>query len=283
MSESVLRLVSRLEAYHPDLIFNLAEGHHGRFREAFYPALFHELGFPYTGSDAYTLALTLDKHITKLLLRANGVRTPEWQFLRSIDDLRMSKLRLPVIVKPNYEGSSKGITQDSIAETSRDLRRKVQDALMHYPEGILVEEFIAGKDVTVPFLAAIENDYGGVLSPSEYVVEGRSMHGRPYSIYDYELKNTYDEDVSILAPASASSSSLGEMRRSAHDAFHLVACQDLGRVDFRLTWDGVPYLLEINPLPSLERGAAIYAAAEVEGLSSDGVIASIMLSACERR
>jgi D-alanine-D-alanine ligase len=195
----------------------------------------------------------------------------------------MSKLRLPAIVKPNYEGSSKGITQDSIAETSRDLRRKVQDALMHYPEGILVEEFIAGKDVTVPFLAAIENDYGGVLSPSEYVVEGRSMHGRPYSIYDYELKNTYDEDVSILAPASASSSSLGEMRRSAHDAFHLVACQDLGRVDFRLTWDGVPYLLEINPLPSLERGAAIYAAAEVEGLSLDGVIASIILSACERR
>jgi D-alanine-D-alanine ligase len=73
MSESVLRLVSRLEAYHPDLIFNLAEGHHGRFREAFYPALFHELGFPYTGSDAYTLALTLDKHITKLLLRQTAL------------------------------------------------------------------------------------------------------------------------------------------------------------------------------------------------------------------
>src|SRR5450759_4527783 len=76
------RTAARLEAYSPDMIFNTAEGRRGRFREAFYPALFDELGFPYTGSDAYALALTLAKQLCKLILREHGVRTPGWQYLQ---------------------------------------------------------------------------------------------------------------------------------------------------------------------------------------------------------
>src|SRR5688572_470125 len=72
------RIVSRLEAYSPDLIFNTAEGRRGRFREAFFPALFDQLGIPYTGSDAYSLAVTLDKQLTKLITREQGIRTPGW-------------------------------------------------------------------------------------------------------------------------------------------------------------------------------------------------------------
>src|SRR6476661_3610650 len=111
------RTVSRLEAYTPDLIFNTAEGKRGRFREAFFPALFEELGFPYTGSDAYALAVTLDKQLSKLILREEGVRTPGWQFVEKVSELRSDDLHFPVIVKPNFEGSSKGITQDSVAES----------------------------------------------------------------------------------------------------------------------------------------------------------------------
>src|SRR6476661_3963722 len=81
------RTVSRLEAYMPDLIFNTAEGRRGRFREAFYPALFDQLGFPYTGSDAYALAVTLDKQLTKLVLREHGIRTPGWQFIEAAAEL----------------------------------------------------------------------------------------------------------------------------------------------------------------------------------------------------
>src|SRR6187549_3701359 len=81
------RTVSRLEAYSPDLIFNTAEGRRGRFREAFFPALFEELGFPYTGSDAYALAVTLDKQLTKLILKEHGIRTPGWQFVEHMAEL----------------------------------------------------------------------------------------------------------------------------------------------------------------------------------------------------
>ncbi len=81
------RIVARLEAYSPDLIFNTAEGRRGRFREAFYPALFDELGFPYTGSDAYALAVTLDKQLTKMILEKHGIRTPAWQFVEHLEEL----------------------------------------------------------------------------------------------------------------------------------------------------------------------------------------------------
>src|SRR5882762_10422902 len=110
LATAIERLGHRLEPYSPDLIFNTAEGRRGRFREAFFPALFDELGFPYTGSDAYALAVTLDKSLTKLMLGEHGVVSPRGQFIDDLADLRLEGWRFPLIVKPNFEGSSKGIT-----------------------------------------------------------------------------------------------------------------------------------------------------------------------------
>src|SRR5215472_10212816 len=106
-------LAARIEAYVPDLIFNTAEGRRGRAREAFYPALFEELGFPYTGSDAYVLTVTLDKWLTKMVMAAQGVDTPRARLVTLRDLPYLDKegslgVPVPAIVKPNYEGSSKG-------------------------------------------------------------------------------------------------------------------------------------------------------------------------------
>jgi len=119
-----------------------AEGRRGRFREAFYPALFDELGFPYTGSDAWVLAVTLDKALTKLVLREHGVVSPKGQFIEDISELKLDGWRFPVIVKPNFEGSSKGITQDSVVEDRQRLRALAERQLARFPAGVLVEEFI---------------------------------------------------------------------------------------------------------------------------------------------
>ncbi|MBN1206217.1 MAG: ATP-grasp domain-containing protein [Myxococcaceae bacterium] len=276
------RTVARLEAYSPDLIFNTAEGRRGRFREAFYPALFDELGFPYTGSDAYALAVTLDKQLTKLILAKHGIRTPGWQYVEKLSELTAENLRFPVIVKPNFEGSSKGITQDSIAETLDEVRQKVAHALARYPAGVLVEEYITGRDVTVPFLASVDNDYDGVLCPVEYVIDQSAVAGRKYQIYDYDLKVKSYNAVRVRAPAGIPAKTAEDMRKMAQTIFRVLDCRDLGRIDFRLSDAGVPYFLEINALPSLEPGAGIYAAAELEGLHLDGVIGSIIQSAAKR-
>src|ERR1043165_2885841 len=106
-------LLERLEQIDPDVIFNTAEGQGGRMREAFYPALFDELAIPYTGSDAYTNAITLDKWLTKLVVAKAGVDPPRGPLVPAgTPDAVLERgcgLAYPVIVKPNYEGSSKGI------------------------------------------------------------------------------------------------------------------------------------------------------------------------------
>lgn len=276
------RTVARLEAYSPDLIFNTAEGRRGRFREAFYPALFDELGFPYTGSDAYALAVTLDKQLTKLILKEHGIRTPEWQYVEQLAELRPQALRFPVMVKPNFEGSSKGITQDSVAETVDEVKQKVASALAKYPAGVLVEEFVQGRDLTVPFLADVKNDYGGVLSPVEYVIDPTYRPDRRYKIYDYDLKTRDDKAVQVRAPAQISQETAEMVRQASQTIFRVLDCKDLGRLDFRLSDAGVAYFLEINALPSLEPGAGIYVAAELEGLHLDAVVGSIIKSAVKR-
>lgn len=277
------QLVARLEAFSPDLIFNTAEGRRGRFREAFFPALFEELGFAYTGSDAYVLALTLDKQLTKLVLREHGVRTPGWQFVEKLSDLKAEELHFPVIVKPNFEGSSKGITQDSVAENVESLRAKVADALVRYPAGLLVEEFIVGKDLTVPFLENVDNDFDGVLAPVEYVVDPHYTQGKKFSIYDYDLKTKFDESVTVKAPAAIAPEMSERLRKIARSVVQKLDCHDLGRLDFRLSDAGVPYFLEINALPSLQPGAGLYAAAELDGLHFDAVIGAIIDNAAKRQ
>src|SRR5437762_968211 len=142
-------LLERLEQIDPDIIFNTAEGQSGRMREAFYPALFDELGVPYTGADAYTNAITLDKWLTKLVVQKAGIDVPRGALVtvRNFDECLQRGLGLafPVIVKPNYEGSSKGIYNgaigSSVIKEPKELPAALKSALRQYPDGVLVEEY----------------------------------------------------------------------------------------------------------------------------------------------
>ncbi len=276
------RTVTRLEAFGPDLIFNTAEGRRGRFREAFFPALFDELGMPYTGSDAYALALTLDKQLTKLVLVQHGIPTPRWQYVEDGAQLQVNALRYPVIVKPNFEGSSKGITQDSVVEDPVRLHEVVRESLSRYPAGLLVEEFIAGRDVTVPFLEAAAPERGGVLQPVEYLIDPAAGAGRRYAIYDYDLKTRLERYVTVRAPAKVKRSQAERILDLCGRVYRQLGIRDLGRIDLRLGEDGSVHFLEINALPSLEPGAGIYSAAALEGLHADAVLGAVIQSAVAR-
>jgi D-alanine-D-alanine ligase len=276
------RTVARLEAFGPDLVFNTAEGRRGRFREAFFPALFDELGMPYTGSDAYALAVTLDKQLTKLILSQHGVTTPRWQFVERPAELQVNALRYPVMVKPNFEGSSKGITQDSVVEDPLQVHEALERALARYPAGVLVEEFIAGRDVTVPFLEKAAPERDGVLQPVEYVVDAAVAGPRRHAIYDFDLKTRLEDAVSVRVPAKLTRPQKDRLVEQSATVFRALGIRDLGRIDFRVAEDGRIYFLEINALPSLEPGAGIYAAAALEGLHQDGVLGAVVESAVER-
>ncbi|HXU83621.1 MAG TPA: ATP-grasp domain-containing protein [Polyangia bacterium] len=277
-------LAARIESYGPDLIFNTAEGRRGRTREAFYPALFEELGFPYTGSDAYGMTVTLDKWMTKLILGAQGIDTPRARLvvpddLRRMREIGLAGLAFPVIVKPNYEGSSKGIGDDAIARDGRALAEMLPKALRRYPAGVIVEEFIPGNDVTVPFIEGLGDE--GVLLPVDYVIDPGARSR--FNIYDYRLKSTESNRVSVRCPPDLPRDVVSRLRGISKLAARTLGIRDLGRIDFRLAEDGRIYLLEVNALPSLERGASTFAAAAREGLDYDGALSAIVASAARRQ
>ncbi len=290
-------LVRRLETLQPDLVFNTAEGTHGRFREAFYPGLFEELGLPYTGSDAYVCALTLDKQLTKMLVAHHGVPTPRWVFvdaggggaaaprqaLDAATRAALAALTFPVIVKPNYEGSSKGVTVDSVVEDAAALEVRVRDMLARYPSGLLVEEFIVGRDIVVPFLERASPATGGVLAPVSYKFDEAVTGARKYSIYDYELKCVSPDAVSVECPAPVDDAAGARITELSAAAFRALGMRDLGRIDWRLTDDGRLYFLEVNALPSLEPGAGIYLSAALAGLTRvEDVLGAVVDSAAAR-
>ncbi len=279
-SGSASRLTSRLEALRPGMVFNTAEGRRGRYREAFYPGLFEQLAIPYTGSDAYACALTLDKQLSKIVVARSGLLTPRWTFLQKGDPVVEPELTFPVIIKPNFEGSSKGITQDSIVETSGQFCERAGQLLAQYPAGLLAEEYITGRDIVVPFLEAASPETGGVLEPSEYEYVDSS---RKWAIYDYALKIEGFDGLRVRTPADLTPELRDRVVDAARRAVRALTIRDVGRIDFRLTESGELYFLEVNALPSLERGASIYEAGKLAGLDSEArVLERILQSAATR-
>lgn len=272
---SITKVIHALEAFTPDLVFNTAEGEKGRFRESLYPSILTQLDIPYTGSDPFTCAMTLDKNLTKLAIAQVDVPTPKSILVQKESELKGHQLRFPLMLKPNAEGSSKGITVDSVVENQEELNQRLPALIKKYPDGMLVEEFIIGKDVTVPYIAG-----RGILEPIEYVFD---ISERKYQIYDYALKNELSHQVEIRCPASISEETKKKIQTNGKKIIEKLGIKDFARIDFRVTKDGEPYFIEINALPSLEEGAGIYEAAKRTGLASElEVIDSIIKSAVTR-
>ena len=248
----------------PDLVFNIAEGVRGACRESIVPAWLDHLGIPYTGSDGLTLAIGLDKALTKTLAATRGVRTPPFRRVGNLADLETLDLDFPLFVKPNAEGSSMGIRRSSAVRTPEKLRERVAWVLDHYGQDCLIEQFAPGREFCIGILGNGEP----ALLP---IVELRS----PGGFYCYEHKSSHRTE--LRCPAEVSGELDDEMRRMASDAFRVLRCRDLARVDLKLDAAGRPTFLEINPLPGLSPHYGIFPhQARAGGVSYDDLIARVM-------
>ncbi len=271
--------IRKLEDCQPDVILNTAEGFRGIGRESLAPICFEQLGLHYAGPGSYQCFLTLDKYLTKQLVRAAGVLTPESHVVHHLDDLPpvLRELTFPVFAKPNFEGSSKGIDKTSICSNPRELKSYLSKKLRHFTEGILVEKYVDGKDVTVPFISNLGDE--GVLEPVEYFrtdFEGNW-------IYDYDLKNTDDSKVQVRCPAKLEPPVLASITAAMKKVVGALSIVDMARADFRVTPTGEVYFIEINALPSLQPGAGIFEASKNLGLGYDETILHIVASALARK
>ena len=228
-----------------DVVFNIAEGLIGRNREAQVPALCELLAIPYTGSDSATLAVALDKALAKKVLRQHGILTPEFQLFETGRERLSPTLKFPVIVKPNAEGSSKGIGSASVTADEASMRVVVKDLLEKYRQPALVEEYIPGREFTIGLLGERRPR---ILPPMEIVFKDRSVE-RP--VYDFQVKQEWEKHVEYSCPAKLTPTELRSLERAARDTFDALDCRDVARVDVRMNDKGQVYVLEVNPLPGL--------------------------------
>ncbi len=268
-------LPAALAAADVEVVFNIAEGKGQRGREAHVPALLELLGIPYTGSDAVTLGITLDKPLASTLVRAAGVATPRGIVLTAADDQLPVDLRFPVIVKPVHEGSSKGISSDSIVFDEAALRRQVGKVATRYRQPVLCEEYVEGREITVGLLGLPVR----VLPPMEIVF----LDDSELPLYSFEVKRRFEELVRYEIPAPLAPDELAATERASLAAFEALGCRDVARLDFRLDEAGVPHFLECNPLPGLAPGVGdLIFIAEADGLSFEDLIGEILAGALRR-
>jgi D-alanine-D-alanine ligase len=248
-----------------NVVFNAlhgGDGENGRLQ-----ALLDMSGIAYTGSGMLASALAMDKNMAKRVFVAEGIPTPAWMMFDNPKSFTYAEveesLGTPLIVKPNAQGSTVGLTLVDKAS----LWDKALAAAFKWDDRVIVEEFIAGRE-----LAA------GVLGDQPLpVVEVKPKHG----IYDYECKYT-DGMTEYLCPATITAAQTRACKEQALEAFRVLGCKGYARADFRMTADGHLYCLEVNTLPGMTSHSLVPKAAKVAGIEFSDLVARICQLAIKR-
>lgn len=277
----------RVRAARPDLVFNIAEGLHGASREAQVPAILEMLGIPYTGSDPLTLALCLDKSRAKEVLAYRGVPTAPFSLVEEPADLEKTRaLAFPLMVKPLFEGSSKGIRDDQVVGDAQTLEDRVLRVLRQYRQPALVEAFLPGREFTVAILGNLPDLR--VLPPVEIRFDSFPAGANP--IYSWEAKWVWDRPEAPLevfdCPARLAPADAAALDRVVRDTARVLRLRDWSRIDLRMDARGVPHVIEVNPLPGVlpdpKANSCFPKAARAAGLDYAALVLAVVDAAGRR-
>jgi D-alanine-D-alanine ligase len=277
-----LEFVELLARMQPDIVINLCESVAADSRgEMIIPCLLDTLGLPYTGSSALSLGLALHKDKAKDLLKARGVSTPGFARVDRLEDVALVDLPFPLIVKPAREDASVGITGDSVVHDRASLGRAVEAVLRTFHQPALVERFIPGREIYVPLLG----NHPRRALPFTEIQFGKHFDDRP-NIVTYAAKweaGSADYQNTPTAPCLLEDPALeARILKTAMDAFAALDCQDYGRVDMRVSPEGVPYVIDINPNCDLHPDAGFAKAARAAGIDYPALASRLVEIALER-
>jgi D-alanine-D-alanine ligase len=244
-----------------DVVFLALHG--GQGEDGTIQAILDMAGIRYTGSGHLASALAMDKELSKILLRAAGVGTPDWLMAPATNEEVSAKLGLPVVVKPSKEGSSVGLT---VVKKIEDLAAAIDEAFRHDDE-VMIEKFIAGRELTVGMLGDEPLPVGEIIPKHE--------------IYDYECKYTAGMAEEVF-PADIPAAVAEDAQRQARLACRALKLGGCPRVDFRMAHDGSLYCLEVNTLPGMTELSLIPQAAAAVGISFPDFCERIVLLAAGR-
>lgn len=298
--EGDLTLYDHLRQLKPEICFNIAEGHFGDSREAHVPAILEMLQIPYTGSRVLTLALTLDKPMTKRVLAYHGLPTPPFQTFERVDETLDADLYFPLFVKPSREGTGMGITAESIVHNDDQLRKQLRSMFKQYDQPVLAERFIDGREITVGVVGNLSSPVAWRLPEDDQSRRvSRGLHFFPpleidmsrypaeeAGIYTSRIKTVLSHEFHYICPAPLTAEQVAELNWLTAATFRITGCLDVARVDFRLDAgdNNKPYILEINPLPGLNpEYSDLCIEAVADGWSYEQLVNQILDEAVERQ
>jgi len=267
-----------------DIVFNIAEGLKGDARESQIPIFCEMLGIPYTHSGPTTHAVKLDKSLTKKILKTDGILVPGSVVVNKIADSYNFNLSFPLIIKPNKEGSSKGIYDKNVVENEVQLKERLDYMIKNFGEE-LVEEYIEGREFTVSVLGNPPEVLPIVEQKFDFLPRGFKR------IASYELKWLYEDTLKDLkdaydCPAKLTDEEEEKIKSTSLKIFNLLNVRDCARIDYRMNSRGSLYFLEINTLPGINPDEKVISyfplAARTAGLTFPELINKILTSAIER-
>ncbi len=277
--------VQQIQDEKVDIVFNLCERiNHSSLLEPHAAALFDILRIPYTGSNPFTLGLCLDKIRVKKLLSFHHIPTPRWDYLYEADEAFDQNFPLPAIVKPANSDSSLGISNESVVSDRDALTRRIDYVLHELKRPALVEEFIDGDEYDISILG----NYGyeqRVLPLSRSVFT--AMPEGYWHMYPYEAKflgsEVHKKSIEVQRPPKGVPGKLTALiSEIALDAFNVVGCSDYGRAEVRVDAHGNPFVLEVNPNPSIGPTDCVPSVAALAGLNYGDFLEEILLLAIRR-
>ncbi|MFC1920114.1 ATP-grasp domain-containing protein [Chloroflexota bacterium] len=277
--ETVKRKLGKLKA---DLVFNLFEGFCGYpGTEPDIPVILSEMGIPYTGCPPDALKLALNKADNKVVLKAGGLDTPDFQLLGP-GNLSSFHLRYPCIVKPGNEDGSHGMSEDSVVNDFPALERQLTRVIHLYGGDVtLVEEYINGREFNA---TVIGNSSGKALAVSEIAFS--LSQGMP-EILTYASKWDTDSDyyrgTKAVCPAQISEDERQHIAGVAEKAFALTGCRGYARVDMRMDSQGRLNVIEVNPNPDISADSGAALQAKTAGMDYKDFIGKIISLAQEAK
>ncbi len=271
-------IISNLKSEGVDLVFNLSNGLDGDSKLAQLPAILEFAGIPYTGSSILGHSIAINKIFSSTVFKHSKIPTPKFWSISSMEDLDELELTYPLIVKPSDEGSSRGIHQDSLVFDKDSLYAKRKDSLETYNPPIMLNQYVEGREFSIGLIGNGENIT--VLPIQEVDLSG--LPDNLLKFYSFEIKSYYKDHTKYYIPAKLTEEEQRLMETTALRAYKALHLRDYSRIDIILK-DGIPYVLEINSLPGLQKEkSALYRMAEEVDLGYEGLIFKIVEVARER-
>jgi D-alanine-D-alanine ligase len=257
-----------------DLVFNIAEGLRGIGREAQVPAILDAYNIPYTFSDPLVLSVSLHKGMTKRILRDLGIPTPNFYEVNTIEDISKVNLNYPLFAKPIAEGTGKGIHANSKINNKAELTKVCIELLKKFNQPVLVEEFLPGREFTIGVVGT-----GGkarIVGAMEVIL----LKSAEQEVYSYANKENWEDRVEYKL---VDDQIVKQAEEFVIAAWRGLGCRDAGRVDVRIDRNGIPNIIELNPLAGIHPTISdLPIICNLKNIPYKTLFSWIIESACER-